>query len=126
MLLLSSLMLLIVALKCNSAHLRGGDERVPQRVGRDGLADPGAAGGLADHPTGAVPVQPPTVRGNEERPFGALAGRQVDGAGGARVRCPGQDRLFRSGNLRRAAGQLAALIDDTTARLRFGQMIACL
>jgi hypothetical protein len=37
----------------------GGDERVPKRVGRDGLGDPGAAGGLADDPPGAVPVQPP-------------------------------------------------------------------
>jgi hypothetical protein len=40
----------------------GGDERVPQRVRRDGFADPGAAGGLADDPPGAVPVQPPAVR----------------------------------------------------------------
>jgi hypothetical protein len=52
---------------------RGGDERVPQRVGRDGLGDPGAAGGLADDPSGAVPVQPPPVRGQEHRAAGALA-----------------------------------------------------
>jgi hypothetical protein len=30
----------------------GGDEGVPKRVGRDGLGDPGAAGGLADDPPG--------------------------------------------------------------------------
>ena len=35
---------------------RGGDECVSERVGRDRLADPGAAGGLADDPPGAVPV----------------------------------------------------------------------
>jgi len=35
---------------------RGGDERMPQRVRRDGLGDPGAAGELADDPPGAVPV----------------------------------------------------------------------
>jgi hypothetical protein len=28
-----------------------------------------------------VPVQPPAVRGGEQRPFGALADHQVDGAG---------------------------------------------
>ena len=38
-----------------------------QRVGRDGLADPGAARGAADDPPGAVPVQPPSVRGQEHR-----------------------------------------------------------
>jgi hypothetical protein len=38
----------------------------------------------ADDPGGAVPVQPPTVRGDEQRPFGALADGQVDSAGGAR------------------------------------------
>jgi hypothetical protein len=45
----------------------GRDKRVPERVGRDGLGDPGAAGGLADDPPGAVPVQPPTVHGQEHR-----------------------------------------------------------
>ena len=40
-----------------------GDERMSQRMGRDGLADPGAAGGLADDPPCAVPIQPPSVRG---------------------------------------------------------------
>ena len=35
----------------------GGDEGVSQRVGRDGLADPGAADSLGDDPPGAVPVE---------------------------------------------------------------------
>ena len=59
----------------------GGDEGVSQRVRRDGLADPGAAGGRADDPPGAVPVQPPPVRGPEHRPAGALADGQVDRPG---------------------------------------------
>ena len=36
---------------------RRGDERVPRRVGLDGFGDPGAAGGLADDPPGAVAVR---------------------------------------------------------------------
>jgi len=46
---------------------RGGDERVPQRVRSDVLADPGAPGYPADDPPGAVPVQPPPVSGQEDR-----------------------------------------------------------
>jgi hypothetical protein len=57
---------------------RGGDVRMSERVGRDGLADPGAARGLADDPPGAVPVQPPTVPCQEHRSAGALADGQVD------------------------------------------------
>src|SRR5439155_635898 len=62
----------------------GGDECVPERVGRDGLADPGAAGGFADDPPGGVPVQPPVVSGHEYRPFGPFADGQVDRPGSAR------------------------------------------
>jgi hypothetical protein len=36
-------------------------------------SDPGAAGHAVDDPGGAVPVQPPAVAGQEERPVGALA-----------------------------------------------------
>ena len=54
---------------------RGGDERVPQRVGPDGFGDPGAAGDPADDPPGAVPVQPAAISGQEDRPVGALADR---------------------------------------------------
>jgi hypothetical protein len=70
---------------------RGGDERMPQRVGRDCLGDPGAAGGLADDPPSAVPVQPPAVRSQEDRPFCALADGQVDRPGGARRERNGDD-----------------------------------
>jgi hypothetical protein len=42
------------------------------------LADPGAAGDPPDDPGGAVPVQPPPIRGREQRPAASLAGRQVD------------------------------------------------
>ena len=41
-----------------ASKLRRGNERVAQRVRPDGLGDPGAAGGLADDPGGAVTVQP--------------------------------------------------------------------
>jgi hypothetical protein len=50
----------------------------------DVLSDPGAAGHPADDPGGAVPVQALPVRGDEQRPTGALADRQFDRAGGAR------------------------------------------
>jgi hypothetical protein len=62
---------------------RGGDARVPQRVGRDGFGDPGAARDLADDPSGAVPVQPPPVDGQEHWPAGAFADGQVDRPGRA-------------------------------------------
>jgi hypothetical protein len=61
----------------------GGDERVPEGVRADVLGDPGAAGDPPDDPRGAVPVQPPSVRGDEQRSFGALADGQVDRPGGA-------------------------------------------
>jgi len=63
---------------------RGGDERMSQRVRADVLGDLGAAGDPADDPGGTVPVQPPPVRGEEQRPFGPLADGQVDRPGGTR------------------------------------------
>jgi hypothetical protein len=57
---------------------RRGYECMPEHVRADMLADPGAAGDPADDPGGAVPVQPPPVRGDEQRPFGALADGQID------------------------------------------------
>ena len=62
---------------------RRGDERVPQRVRPDGLGDPGAAGDLADDPRGAMPVQPPAIGSQEDRPFAAFADGQVDRPRGA-------------------------------------------
>jgi len=55
-----------------------------QRVRADVLGDLGAAGDPADDPGGTVPVQPPPVRGEEQRPFGPLADGQVDRPGGTR------------------------------------------
>ncbi len=69
----------------------GGNERVPQRMRPDGLGDPGAVGGPADDPRGAVPVQPPTVRSQEEGSVAALADGQVDRPGGARGERDGDD-----------------------------------
>ncbi len=82
----------------------GGDERVPERVRADVLAHAGAARDLADDPSGAVPVQPPSVMSEEDGSVAALPGGQVDRPGGAgrerdgddltplrvivRVRCP--------------------------------------
>jgi hypothetical protein len=39
---------------------------------RNGFGDPGATRDLADEPPGAVPVEPPPVRGQEHRAAGAL------------------------------------------------------
>jgi hypothetical protein len=55
------------------------------------LGDPGAAGDPVDDPGGAVTVQPSAVRGGEQRPFGVLAGGQVDLPGGARGERDGDD-----------------------------------
>jgi len=62
---------------------RRGDEGVPQRVGPDGLGDPGAARDFADDPPGAVLVQPPPVVGEEDGAVAAFPGGQVDRPGGA-------------------------------------------
>ena len=61
-----------------------GNERVPQRMRPDRLADPGSAGGPPDDPRRTVAVQPPAVRSQEDRPIAALADGQVDRPGGAR------------------------------------------
>ena len=55
---------------------RGGDERMSERVRRDGLGDPGSARDLADDPVGAVPVQPPSVHSQEDGSAAALADRR--------------------------------------------------
>jgi hypothetical protein len=75
---------------------------VPKRVRADVLADPRAAGDPADDPGGAAPVQPPPVRGGEQRPDGPLAGRQVDR--------PGRSGRQRDGD------DLAALAGDDQGR----------
>ena len=71
---------------------------MPQGVRADLLADSGAAGDSADDPGGTVPVQPPPLRGKEERSFGALADGQVDGVGGARGERDGDDLASLAGD----------------------------
>ena len=93
----------------------GGDERVPQRVRADLLGDPGAAGDPADDPGGAVPVQPPPVRGEEQRPLGALADGQVDRAGGARRERDGDDLAALAGDDQGAVAALEAQVLDVRA-----------
>jgi hypothetical protein len=77
---------------------RGGDERVPKRVRCDGLADPGAAGGVADDPPGGVLVQPSPVAGQEHWPFRALADGQVERPGGTRGQRDGDDLAALTGD----------------------------
>jgi hypothetical protein len=62
----------------------GGDERVPQRVRPDRLADTSTAGYPVDDPRCAVPVQPAAITGHEDRPFAALADGQIYRPGRAR------------------------------------------
>jgi len=98
---------------------------VPERVGRDGLGDPGAAGGLADDPPGAVPVQPPPVRGQEHRPFGALADGQVYRPGGAWRQRDGDHLAALTGDRHRPVPAFQAqLLDVGTGG--FGAARACL
>jgi len=56
---------------------------VPQRVGRDGLFDPGALRQAADHPPCGVPVQPAAVSPSKQWPVGALTHGSVDVSRGA-------------------------------------------
>jgi hypothetical protein len=77
---------------------RGGDERMSERVRRDRFGDPGSAGGLADDPPGAVPVQPPPVRSQEHRPVRAFADGEVDRPGGARCQRDGDDLASLAGD----------------------------
>ena len=91
----------------------GGDEGVPQRVRADVLGDPGAAGHPADDPGGTVPVQPVTVCGNEQRPFGSLAYRQVYRPGGARDERDGDDLAALAGD---DQGPVAAMNDASNVR----------
>ena len=95
-----------VGVRCGLLHVpqrhpgvkRGGDERMPQRVRADVLCDPGTSGHTADDPGGAVPVQPPPARGEEQGSFGALADGQVDGVGGARGERDGDDLAALAGD----------------------------
>jgi len=91
------------------------DEGVPERIGRDGLADPGTARDLADDPPGAVPVQPPPVRSQEHRPAGTLADGQVNRPGGARCQRDGDYLAALTGNRQRPVPALQAEVLDVRA-----------
>jgi hypothetical protein len=70
---------------------RGGNVSYLSGWGVTVLPDPGAARGAADYPSGAMPVQPLAVGGQEYRPVSALADGQVDRPGGARRQRDGDD-----------------------------------
>ena len=76
----------------------GCDKRVSRGVRADWFVQSGASGDAVDDPPGAVPIQPRTGRGQEDRSFAAFADGEVDHPGGARRE---QDDSF-----------LAALADD--------------
>jgi hypothetical protein len=57
----------------------------------DRLGDPRPAGGPADNPGRAVPVELPPAGGQEDRAFAALADRQVDRPGGGRGKRDGDN-----------------------------------
>ena len=57
----------------NPGVQRRGDECVSQGVRPDRLGDPSAAGHPPDNPRGAMPVQPLSVRAEEDWPLQALA-----------------------------------------------------
>jgi hypothetical protein len=58
---------------------RCSDERVPERAGRDSLADPSATDSLTDDPPSAGPVRPPPVRGQGHWPAHTVADGQAVG-----------------------------------------------
>jgi hypothetical protein len=93
----------------------GGDERVPQRVRADVLADTGAARDFADDPPGAVPVQPPPVMGEEDGAVAAFAGGQVDRPGGAGRERYGDDLAALAGNRQGPVPALQAQVLDVSA-----------
>src|SRR6266568_4765809 len=66
-------------------------------------------------PPGAVPVQPSAVRGQERRPFGALADGQVDRPGCPRRQRDGDDLAALAGNGQRPVTALQAQVLDVGA-----------
>jgi hypothetical protein len=108
----------------DSSVQRGGDERVSERVGRDGFGDPGAARDLADDPPGAVPVQPPPVGGQEHRPAGALGDGQVDRQGSSRRERDGDDLAALAGDRQGPVLAFQAeVLDISAGGLRYPQPI---
>ena len=89
---------------------------MPERVGRDGLPDPGLARHAADDPPGAVPVQPPPVPGQEHRSFGSLSDRQVDGPGSPRCQRDGHHLAALASDRESPVAALEAQVLDVGAR----------
>ena len=86
------------------------------------LGDSGPPRDPADHPRRAVPVQPPSVRGGEQRPVGALADRQIDGAGGARCERDGDGLAALTGDDQGPVAAFEAqVLDVSTDDLRYPQ-----
>jgi hypothetical protein len=94
---------------------RGGNERVSERVGRYDFGDPGPAGSAADDAPGAVPVHPPPVRGQEHRPYGALADGQVERPRGPRCERDGDDLVGPAGDGQGPVPALQAQVLDVGA-----------
>jgi hypothetical protein len=82
----------------------------------DGLGDPGTAGGPADGPPGAVPVQSATVGGQEDGALAALADGQVDRPGGVRRQWDGDDLAALAGDHQGTVPALDAQRLDVGAR----------
>jgi len=93
----------------------GSDERMSQRVGRDGLADPGAPRDFADDPASAVPGQPPPVGGQEYRPVRSVTDGQVDRPGRARRQRYRHDFATLTGDRQGAVTALYAQVLDIGA-----------
>ena len=112
-----------ISVRCGLLHVPqrhpgvqgSGDERMPQRVRADVLGDPGVAGNPPDDPGGAVAVQPPPVRSDEQRPFGALAERQLDRPGGSRGKRDGDHLAALAGDDQGAVAALEAEMLDVGA-----------
>ena len=100
------------------------DERVPERMRADVLADPGAASDAADDPARAVPVQPLPVRREKDRPFASFANRQVDRSCGPGRQRDRDDFAALAGDHQRAMATLGAQrLDIRTGRFRDSQPV---
>ena len=98
--------------------VEGGGERVPQRVGTDGLGESGAAGDPADD--GRRRVGPAAARqelGN--RAVAAFPDGEVDGSGGARGERDGDDFVALAGDNQGPVPALQSQVLDVSAG-RFG------
>jgi len=67
------------------------------------------------HPASAVPVQPPSVRGQEHRPVRAFADGQVDRPGSTRRQRDGNDLAVLAGDGQGPVPTLHAQVPDISA-----------